>query len=315
MALFLVTGGAGFIGSNIVEAIVARGDRVRVLDDFSTGSRKNLEPFRGRIELLEGSVTDLATARRSVDGVDFVLHQAALPSVPKSVALPIETNSVNVSGTVNMLVAARDAGVRRFVYAASSSAYGDTPTLPKVESMESKPLSPYAIQKLAGELYCRVFFQTFGLETVSLRYFNIFGPRQDPTSFYSAVIPKFISAIQSGTPPTIHGDGKQSRDFTYIDNVVAANLAACEADRACAGEVMNVACGERIDLLDLVREINAVLGTNVVPTHDPERVGDVKHSLADIERAKRLIGYSPKVLFAEGIRRTITWYGSNKGFW
>ncbi|MBI2375192.1 MAG: SDR family oxidoreductase [Deltaproteobacteria bacterium] len=315
MASFLVTGGAGFIGSNLVEELLARGEDVRVLDDFSTGRRKVLEPHLDRIKVFEGSMVDLQLVRRAVEGVDYVLHQAALPSVPKSIAFPVETNAANVTGTLNVLVAARDAKVRRLVYAASSSAYGDTPELPKRESIASKPLSPYAIQKLAGELYCRVFYETYGLETVALRYFNIFGPRQDPTSFYSAVIPKFIRSIQAGTPPTIYGDGRQSRDFTYVDNVVAANLAATAASSACAGKVVNIACGERIDLLELVRVINEVLGTNVAPVHAEPRIGDVKHSHADIHLARELIGYEPRVRFREGIKKTIAWYDDNKAYW
>jgi nucleoside-diphosphate-sugar epimerase len=240
-----------------------------------------------------------------------VLHQGALPSVPKSVAMPRESNEVNVTGTLNMLVAARDAKVKRFVYAASSSAYGDTPTLPKIETMPGAPKSPYAIQKYAGEMYLRVFHETYGLETVALRYFNIFGPRQDPTSQYSAVIPKFITAYLQGEPPVIFGDGKQSRDFTHIENVIDANLSACTAPSKCAGRVMNIACGERIDLNDLARVIREALGGGPNPRYEPTRVGDVKDSLADIALAKELIGYEPKVKFKEGIQRTIDWYRAN----
>jgi nucleoside-diphosphate-sugar epimerase len=308
MAHYLVTGGAGFIGSNLVEALLARGERVRVLDDFSTGKRANLQPWLDRIELVEGSLARIEDCRRAAAGVDYVLHQGALPSVPKSIAMPLESNQANVDGTLNILVAARDAGVKRLVYAASSSAYGDTPTLPKVESMPAAPKSPYAIQKYAGEMYCRVFWETYQLETVALRYFNIFGPRQDPTSQYSAAIPRFITSIASGKPPTIFGDGEQTRDFTFIENVVEANLRACTAPPACAGKMVNIACGERISLNALVKMINEVLGTNVQPSYDATRAGDVKHSLAGIELARELIGYRPKVLFAEGIRRTIEWY-------
>lgn len=308
MAHFLVTGGAGFIGSNIVEALVARGDQVRVLDDLSTGKKENLAAWLDRIELLEGSITDFEICRRAAEGVDYVLHQGALPSVPKSIELPRETNEANVAGTLNMLVAARDAGVKRFVFAASSSAYGDTPALPKVETMAPSPKSPYAIQKLTGEHYCRVFFEAYGLQTVALRYFNIFGPRQDPTSFYSAVIPKFITAYLKGGVPTIFGDGETSRDFTFVANVVQANLRACTAGPECAGRVMNVACGERISLNDLARVIRETLGATGEPVYQPERAGDVKHSLADIGLARQLIGYAPDVKFAEGIQRTITWY-------
>jgi nucleoside-diphosphate-sugar epimerase len=315
MAFYLVTGGAGFIGSNIVETLVARGERVRVLDDFSTGKRRNIEPFLPKIELIDGSVAKFDDCRRAVDGVDFVLHQGALPSVPKSVAMPRESNDANVTGTLNMLVAARDAKVKRFVYAASSSAYGDTPTLPKVETMPARPKSPYAIQKYTGELYCRVFFETYGLETVALRYFNIFGPRQDPTSQYSAVIPKFITAYLKNEAPVIYGDGKQSRDFTYVENVIAANLAACTANKQCAGSVVNIACGERIDLNDLARVIREAIGSDLMPRYEPSRVGDVMHSLADVSAAQELIGYAPKVKFAEGIARTIEWYRAHQSFW
>jgi UDP-glucose 4-epimerase len=306
-----VTGGAGFIGSNLVEALLSRGEKVRVLDDFSTGKRANLAPFMEKIELVEGSITNPDDCHRAVEGADFVLHQAAIPSVPKSVEIPIETNAANVGGTLNMLVAARDAKVKRLVYAASSSAYGDTPTLPKVETMPAAPKSPYAVQKYTGELYCRVFHSTYGLETVALRYFNIFGPRQDPTSFYSAVIPKFITACAKDEAPTIFGDGETSRDFTHIDNVVHANLLACAADSKCAGHVMNVACGERFTLNELASTIREHVGKGKAATHGEERVGDVKHSLADIGKAQELIGYEPQVKFAEGIRRAVEWYTQN----
>ncbi len=308
MAYYLVTGAAGFIGSNLVEALLARGDKVRALDDFSTGKRDNLAPFLDRIELVEGSVVRAEDCKRAVDGVDYVLHEAAIPSVPKSIELPIETNEANVDGTLNMLVAARDAGVKRFVFAASSSAYGDTPTLPKVEDMPASPKSPYAIQKYTAELYLKVFHESYGLETVALRYFNIFGPRQDPTSFYSAVIPKFITACMKDEAPTIFGDGETSRDFTHIDNVVQANLLACSADSKCAGQVMNVACGERVTLNQLSDLIRKHVGSGKPAVHEEERAGDVKHSLASIERARALIGYDPKVMFDEGIERVVKWY-------
>lgn len=308
MAQYLITGGAGFIGSNLVEALVAKGERVRVLDNFSTGKRENIAPWLDRIELIEGSITDLATCHRAVEGVDYVLHQAALPSVPKSIELPIESNEANITGIVNMLVAARDAKVKRFVFAASSSAYGDTPTLPKVETMPGAPKSPYAVQKFTGELYCRAFHEVYGLETVALRYFNIFGPRQDPTSFYSAVIPKFVTACLEGEAPTIFGDGETSRDFTYIDNVVAANLAACVAESKAAGEVMNIACGGRVTLNELAEIVREHVGKGKPAIHEAERPGDVKHSHADISRAEALIDYRPKVQFSEGIRRTVDWY-------
>jgi UDP-glucose 4-epimerase len=311
MAFYLVTGGAGFIGSNLVEALVARNEKVRVLDNFSTGKRENLAPWLAKVELIEGSITDVDVVKRAVAGVDYVLHQAAMPSVPKSVELPRESNEANVTGTVNVLVAARDAKVKRVVYAASSSAYGNTEVLPKVESMAPSPLSPYAIQKYAGELYMRVFYETYGLETVSLRYFNIFGPRQDPKSHYAAVIPKFITASLRDQAPTIFGDGKQSRDFTFVENVVQANLAACTAPKKCAGKMMNIACGERIDLNELARVIREIVGKGKTPVYEPERTGDVKHSLADIGAARDLIGYDPKVKFAEGIRRTIEFYAKS----
>ncbi len=308
MAHFLVTGGAGFIGSNLVEALVANGDRVRVLDDFSTGKRENLAAWADKIEVIEGSVARFADVQRAVAGVDYVLHQGALPSVPKSIELPRESNEANVTGTLNVLTAARDAKVKRVVYAASSSAYGDTPTLPKIETMPATPKSPYAIQKYAGELYCRAYYEIYGLETVALRYFNIFGPRQDPTSFYSAVIPKFITTMMKGESPVIYGDGETSRDFTFIANVVQANLRSCTAPKKAAGQVMNVACGERITLNDLARVIKDVLGKGGAPRYEPERAGDVKHSMADIGLAGELIGYQPTVKFAEGIRQTCAWY-------
>lgn len=308
MARYLVTGGAGFIGSNLVERIIANGDQVRVLDDFSTGKRENLTPFMGGLELLEGSIEDFALCQKAVAGVDYVLHQAALPSVPKSIQLPRETNNINIGGIVNLLVSARDAGVKRFVFAASSSAYGNTETLPKVESMAPQPLSPYAIQKLTGEQYCRVFYEQYGLQTVALRYFNIFGPRQDPSSFYSAVIPKFVTACLEDEAPVIFGDGETSRDFTFIDNVVQANLKACTAPEACAGQVMNIACGGRVTLTQLALGIRDALGRGKAPHYAEERAGDVKHSMADISRARELIGYEPTVGFEEGLAKTIAWY-------
>jgi UDP-glucose 4-epimerase len=315
MAHYLVTGGAGFIGSNLVEALTRRGERVRVLDDFSTGKRENLAAVGGGAELIEGSVARLEDCRRAVAGVDYVLHEGALPSVPKSVELPRETNDANVTGTLNMLVAARDAKVKRFVFAASSSAYGDTPTLPKVETMTPMPKSPYAIQKLTGEHYCKVFFEQYGLETVAIRYFNVFGPRQDPTSQYSAVIPKFITAYLKDEQPVIFGDGTQSRDFTFIENIVHANVLACTQDQRCAGHVMNVACGERITLLQLAEVIREELGRTRLPVHQPMRAGDVMHSHADIELARRLLGFEPQILFREGMKRTIAWYKVNRAYW
>jgi nucleoside-diphosphate-sugar epimerase len=306
LANFLVTGGAGFIGSHIVDELLRRGERVRVLDNFSTGRRENL-PASDHVEGIEGDIRDPAAVKAAMQGVDYVLHQAALPSVPRSVADPLTSSEVNVTGTLNVLIAARDAGVKRVVYASSSSVYGNSPTLPKREDMSTNPFSPYAVSKLAGENYCRAFHQVYGLPTVALRYFNVFGPRQDPTSQYSAVIPKFIASLLHGEPPTIYGDGTQSRDFTYVANVVGANLLACEKEEA-IGQVMNVACGERYTLLDLCHELAALTGKTLQPTFAPPRGGDVKHSMGAIERAMRLLGYRPIVDWREGLRRTVEWY-------
>jgi nucleoside-diphosphate-sugar epimerase len=306
-SLHLVTGGAGFIGSHIVEALVRKGERVRVLDDFSTGKRENIAPFLDRIDLVEGDLADLETVRKAMRGVEFVLHQGALPSVPKSVQDPLATNRANVTGTLNVLVAARDEGVRRVVYAASSSAYGDSPSLPKEESMKPEPLSPYAVQKYTGELYCRNFFTLYGLETVSIRYFNVFGPRQDPNSQYAAVIPRFVTALRDGRPPVIYGDGEQSRDFTYVENVVQANLLALRAPEA-AGEMMNFACGTRYTLNELCRMLQQILKTNIAPIHEAPRPGDVRHSQADIRKSQRLLGYTAHVSFEEGLRRTVAFF-------
>lgn len=307
MPKYLVTGGAGFIGSHIVEHLVRAGESVRVLDNFLTGKRANIEAWLGKIELFEGDIRDDAACRQACHGVEVVFHQAALPSVPVSVADPITSHQCNVNGTMNMLVAAREAKVRRFVYAASSSAYGDSPVSPKVESMPSLPLSPYAVQKLAGELYCRAFAICYGMETVSLRYFNVFGPRQDPKSQYAAAIPAFVTTMLRGHPPTIYGDGEQTRDFTFVENVVRANLAAAAAPKV-AGEVVNVACGESISLNRTIEKINQVLGTRIKPVYDAARAGDVKHSMADIRAAKALIGFSPEIGFEDGLRRSIDWY-------
>jgi len=312
MAEYLVTGGAGFIGSNIVEVLLNRGESVRVLDNFSTGKRENLSAFKDRIELVEGDICDLDACRDAVRGVRYVLHQAALASVPRSVKMPIESNRVNVEGTLNVLVAARDESVKRVVYAGSSSAYGDTPTLPKEESMKPEPLSPYAISKLTGEYYCQVFYPLYGLETVVLRYFNVFGPRQDPESQYAAVIPKFLAALMNGESPTIYGDGEQSRDFTFVENVVEANLLATMAEGA-AGKVFNLACGERITVNQLAEAIKRELGSGIDFTYAASRPGDVKHSLADITRARSTLGFEPKVTTAEGLRRTVAWYVAQAG--
>ncbi|RLC53628.1 MAG: LPS biosynthesis protein WbpP [Chloroflexota bacterium] len=307
MAFYLITGGAGFIGSHIVEELVRRRERVRVLDNFSTGRRENLAPFLEHVELVEGDLRDLSTVRRVAEGVDYILHQAALPSVPRSIADPLTSNDSNVTGTLHLLIAARDAGVKRVVYASSSSVYGDNPTLPKREDMSPAPKSPYAVSKLAGEYYCRVFAQAYGLETVCLRYFNVFGPRQDPASQYAAVIPKFITALLRDEPPTIYGDGHQSRDFTYVSNVVRANLLAATAPDV-SGRVFNVACGERYTVLDLVAVLTEILGTHITPVHTAPRPGDVRHSLADITAAREALGYRVEVNFHEGLRRTVAWY-------
>ncbi len=291
-ARYLVTGGAGFIGSNLVEALVAEGASVRVLDDFSTGSREKLDGFLSEIELVEGSITDPATCASACEGVDFVLHQAALPSVPRSVADPAASHEACATGTLNMLIAARDTGVRRLVYAGSSSAYGDTPTLPKVESMPALPRSPYAVAKLAGEHYCKAFSLVYGFETVALRYFNIFGPRQDPASQYSAVIPLFITKALQGQGPTIDGDGEQTRDFTYVENAVRANLLACTVDAAAvSGEVFNVGCGERISVNRLWEAIQEVTGTAAESVKGPGREGDVRDSLASLDKIQDRMGY------------------------
>ena len=304
---YLVTGGAGFIGSHLVRALVARGHGVRVVDNFSTGRRENLAEVTGRLELVEGDITDRATIEAAMRGIDYVLHEAALPSVPRSVADPLTTDLHNVRGTLEVLVAARDAKVKRVVQACSSSAYGDTPTLPKSESMKPAPLSPYACSKVAGELYGCAFHHTYGLEYVGLRYFNVFGPRQDPASQYAAVIPKFITAYIQGRPPLVFGDGSQSRDFAFVDNVVQANLAACTAPDA-PGKVFNIACGERTSLLDVLELLKDAFGRRLEPRFEARRAGDVLHSLADISLARTCLGYAPEVFFAEGLRRTVAWY-------
>ncbi|MBO9308325.1 MAG: SDR family oxidoreductase [Chloroflexi bacterium] len=307
MAVYLVTGGAGFIGSHLVDALLARGETVRVVDNFATGSREYIASVRDSIEFYEVDITDLEALREPMQGVDYVLHQAAIPSVPRSVADPILTHEACATGTLNVLIAARDARVKRVIYAASSSAYGDTEGKYKREDMPPRPLSPYAAAKLAGEQYCQAFHTVYGLETVCLRYFNVFGPRQDPNSPYSAVIPIFVKAMLEGKQPTIFGDGTQSRDFTYIENVVQGNLLACQADARVAGQVINLACGESINLLDLIAAINALLGTQIEPIFAEPRPGDVKHSCADIGRARELLGFAPSVSFEEGLRRTLEW--------
>ncbi len=304
---YLVTGGAGFIGSHIVQTLVGRGAAVRVLDNFLTGKRENLAPFRDKIELVEGDLRNPEDCRTAARGVESVLHLGAVPSVPRSVEDPRTTNDVNVGGTLNMLIAARDAGARSFVLASSSSVYGDDPVMPKVEGREGVPLSPYAVSKLAGEKYCQTFYKLFGLRAVSLRYFNVFGPRQDPASQYAAAVPLFVTRALRNEPPTIFGDGEQSRDFTYIDNVVAANLLAAASPRVTC-EVMNVACGDPITVNALAATILEVVGSPAVPVHVPERKGDIRHSYADISRARAVLGFAPSVGFQEGLRRTIAWY-------
>jgi UDP-glucose 4-epimerase len=307
MARYLVTGGAGFIGSHLVEALVAQGDEVRVLDNLSTGFWHNVAPFRDQVEFFEADVTDIDAVAAAVAGVDCVFHQAALASVPRSVERPLDTNAACVTGTLNVLDQARRAGVRRVVYAASSSAYGDQPFSSKREVDLPSPLSPYAVAKLAGESYCHAFYHTYGLETVCIRYFNVFGPRQDPNSPYSAVIPLFITALLSGHRPVVYGDGQQSRDFTYVANVVQGNLLAATAPGA-PGKTINVANGRATSLLQLLELLNEILGTAVTPDFRPPRPGDVKHSLADITRAQQLLGYEPSVSFEDGLRRSIDYY-------
>ncbi len=312
MRTFLVTGGAGFIGSHITEALVARGDKVRVIDNLSTGHLSNLKAFADRIEFIEGDIVDSTLVAKAVKDVDCIFHNAALASVPRSVERPMDTNAACVTGTVNILDQARRAGVRRLVYAGSSSAYGDQPTSSKRETDLPAPLSPYATAKLAGEHYCRAFTSTYGFETVSIRYFNVFGPRQDPNSQYSAVIPLFITALLAGRQPTIYGDGGQSRDFTYIANVVHGNLLAADAKNV-AGRVFNVANGRSTTLLELLNALQALLGTKITPIHQPPRVGDVRESLADITQARQALGYESQVTFEEGLKRSIEYYRAIAG--
>ena len=308
----VVTGGAGFIGSHIAGALASSGARVRVLDDLSTGHRENLDEIGGDIDFVQGSVADEQLLSKALENVELIFHEAAIPSVPRSVEAPRNTHIASVDGTFSLLLAAKEAGVRRVVYAASSSAYGDQPTLPKVEQMAPDPLSPYAVAKLVGEYYCRVFTRVYGLETVSLRYFNVFGPRQDPGSQYSGVVSRFISALLSDERPVIFGDGEQSRDFTYIENVVAANLSAASAPKA-SGNVINVANGERITLNELLNELKQLTGrTDVTAEYRDSRVGDVRHSLADITMARELLGYESKVGLREGLKRTLDWWKTSR---
>ncbi len=309
MAKYLVTGAAGFIGSSLVRALLARGEQVRGFDNFSTGKRENLTEVHDQMDFREADLLDLEAMHSACHGVDFVLHQAAIPSVPKSILDPVGSNRANIDGTVNLLVAARDAKVKRVVYAASSSAYGDTPTLPKHEAMPPNPISPYAVAKLASELYMTSFYRCYGLETVSLRYFNIFGPRQDPSSPYSGVLAKFSMQMLRGEQPTIFGDGETSRDFTFIDNAVSANLLACAAPAAeCVGRVFNCATGRRITLNQTFEALKKLTGYLGAVKYVPERSGDIKHSLADITLAQKHLGYKVLVNFEEGLRRTVDWY-------
>jgi nucleoside-diphosphate-sugar epimerase len=303
----LVTGGGGFIGSSLVERLVAEGHDVRVLDNFATGRRENLEPFVDEIELVEGDIQSYERVHNATRGCELVFHQAALPSVPRSIQDPLTSNAVNITGTLNVLLAARDEGVRRVVFASSSSLYGPNPDLPKREDMATLPIAPYPVSKLAAENYCRAFYEVYGLETVALRYFNVFGPRQDPLSQYAAVIPRFVTAVLAGQKPTIHGDGEQSRDFTYISNAVEANVLAAGAGGV-AGRAFNIACGERITLNEIVDELRGVTGAEIEPVYTEARAGDVRHSLADISAARESLGYEPTVDVREGIALVVEYY-------
>lgn len=315
MANFLVTGGAGFIGSNLVRALLNRLDKVRVLDNFSTGKRENLnltgslQNIGANLEVLEGDIADLSTCHKAIQGIEYVLHQAAIPSVPRSVAFPIESNRANIDGTLNLLVAARDADVKRLVFASSSAVYGNAPGFPREETIPPAPLSPYAVQKLTDEHYLRLFYELYGLETVSLRYFNVFGPHQDPDSEYAAVIPRFIKAFLGGTQPTVYGDGEQSRDFTYVDNVVYGNLLAVEAQDA-PGKVMNLACGGQLTLNQLLALLRQITGSDVEAVYTDPRPGDVRHSWADITLSEQVLNYRTQVPLEEGLRRAVDYFGA-----
>ena len=311
MSICLVTGGAGFIGSHIVEELVSRGKKVRVIDNLSTGNINNLTHLINDIEFIEGDIRDANLLNKAMRGIDLCFHEAALPSVARSVEDPITVNQINIDGTLNLLFAAKKNKIRKFIYAGSSSAYGDSPSLPKKEDMKPNPLSPYAVSKLTGEYYCHVFYSVYGLDTLCLRYFNVFGPKQDPSSQYSAVIPKFITCFLNDTAPQIYGDGTQSRDFTYIDNVVYANMLAAEAKNV-SGEVLNCACGKQTSLNDLVKLLQHLLSSKVNPDYAKSKAGDVKHSLADISKATNMLGYSLKTSFEQGIKKTIAWYKENK---
>lgn len=309
MSTYLVTGGAGFIGCNIVGELVRRGEAVRVLDNLATGHIKNLDHVRQKIQWHEADIRDLESIRPDFEGVDYVIHLAAIPSVPRSVADPLTSNSANIDGTLNVLLAARDAGAKRVVFSASSSAYGDHPLLPRVESQEPRPLSPYALTKLTGEYYCKIFAHVYGLETVSVRYFNIFGPHQSPDSPYSGVLSLFISAYTNETIPTIFGDGEQSRDFTYVENAVDATLRACTAPDA-SGQVINVGTGERHTLNETIKILDRIFGRQVSPRYEAPRAGDVQHSHADISLARKVLGYEPAVRFEDGLKKTVAWFRS-----
>jgi UDP-glucose 4-epimerase len=307
MARYLVTGGAGFIGSNTCLRLLERGEEVVVVDNFSTGRRENIAPFLNEITLVECDIRDRERMERVVRGMDYVIHLAALPSVQRSVEDPLTSNDVNINGTLNLLVAARDNGVRQFVFASSSAVYGEKPRLPKTERMIPSPLSPYALSKLTGEYYCQIFNQLYGLKFVALRYFNVFGPRQDPGSEYAAVIPRFITALLREEPPIVFGDGEQSRDFTFVENVVDANCRACQSEAA-AGNIMNIAVGSRISLNQLLDRLRVIMGTDIEAVYDAPRPGDIRHSFADISRAKRFLGYSPAIEIEEGLKKTIDWF-------
>jgi nucleoside-diphosphate-sugar epimerase len=309
---YLVTGGAGFIGSNIVKRILEQGDFVRVLDNFSTGKRENIKDFldNPNFELIGGDITNMQIAKDAVRGMDFVLHQGAIPSVQRSVDDPLKSNDANINGTLNMLLAAKDEKIKRFVYAASSSAYGDNPALPKREDMPVLPISPYALTKYVGERYCQIFWKLYGLPTVCLRYFNVFGPKQDPASQYSAVIPKFITALLKGEKPIIYGTGEQSRDFTFVENVVDINLVSANSEKG-FGEVFNVGCGDQISLNQLLETLKDILKTDVKADYKEARVGDVLHTRADISKAKEILGYLPKISTKEGLIKTVDWYKNN----
>jgi len=305
--VYLVTGGAGFIGSNITEFLVRQGQKVRILDNFSTGSRSNIAQFVQSVEVIEGDLRDLDTVKRAVKGVEFVLHQGAMPSVPVSVKDPLLTNECNVTGTLNLLVAARDSDVSRLVFAGSCAVYGDDPRLPKLENMTPQPTTPYALQKLTGEYYCRQFYKLYGFETISLRYFNVFGMAQDPQSLYSAVIPKFLDKICHDKNPTIYGDGNQTRDFIFIKDVITANLAACHSPKG-AGKVFNIASGQRLSINEIVSHMSEILGKKIIPDFEEKREGDINHSVADITKAKDILNFKSKYSFSEGLKKYIAWF-------